>query len=541
MEKRNVEVSVVIPVYNVYEWIDDCMESVINQTYTDFEVILVNDGSIDGSEEKCKEWEQKDGRVRMISIPHQGVQVCRNIGIRKAKGEYIAFIDADDWVELDYLQKLYEKICKTDADLVECDFWRYDNNTGKKTYRPSYGRMGVEYTQKERILYGESVVWKSISKKDLWIKNNIEIPNCLGAAHVVYVLFLILGAKVACIHEALYYYRRMRKGSILDVNGRNSKEENRMGLDELSSMIKELTKRNLYNSNRKLWEKAIKYRMSDLLAAQFARKDSVEFIKLYRNYSDFIECEFGKEFNNKYMNVSGYNLNRILSYLPEIHNPYCRFNFSSLISIVYPVNSFTDIAHSNKYRFKMIQRDIGSLFWEILKKVNPRYLFIDFIEERFDVIKVENGYITKSDAFDGLSGNNLDGRIMKNGSEEFEILWEKACSFFFEKVSQVVAFENIYIIENYLSEKAGNVNEQKYYNQLDEIRNINSRLKKKYQFVKNNFEGICTVKAYENELYFTDSEYEYGAVPQHLNEIVNKKIAGQIEEELIKNGEYSYR
>lgn len=155
--KKNVPISIIIPVYNVFDWLDECLESVVNQTFSDFEVLLINDGSTDGSDKKCEEWEEKDSRIRYISKKNEGLSLTRNLGLREATGEYIIFIDSDDWLDLEYIEKLYTTACNTGADIVECDFWRYDDTTGKKTYRPCYGRMGIEYTDQERMLYGESV------------------------------------------------------------------------------------------------------------------------------------------------------------------------------------------------------------------------------------------------------------------------------------------------------------------------------------------------------------------------------------------------
>lgn len=532
MGKKDIEISIIVPVYNVYNWLDECLQSIADQTFQDFEVLLINDGSTDGSEKKCREWSEKDGRIRVINGPNRGLSVSRNIGLTEAQGTYIIFIDSDDWIDLRYVEKLYTTICETGADLVECDYWRYNDNTGEKVYRPCYGCMGIEYTVEEKMIYGESVAWRYISKKELWSKNKIEMPDCLGASHAVYVLLLGLGAKVISIHEPLYYYRRMRKGSIIDINGKGSKEEGKMGIAELSAMISEFKNRGLYEQYRELLERVVKYRMSDLLAAQFSRKSVSDFLVQYGNYREYIDQIFPDRNNHIYFNVGGYNLNKIVSYLPELHNPYYRFNFSSLISIVNPVKNWEYYAHSNKYRSKMIDRDATSVFWSMLEEIKPDFLFMDFIEERFDVIRLGDGYVTKSDAYDELQDKPKGGLLIKNQSMEFKRLWEESCICFFERVCKVIPLERIYIIENYLSEKVGDVNKQNYFQEIDEIKNINVCLKSKYEFIKKYVEEIQFVEAYKGKLYFTDQEYVYGAMPSHLNEIVNRKIARQIEKML---------
>ena len=173
-EKRQVTIiSIIIPVYNVVEWLDQCMDSVINQTFTDFEVLLIDDGSTDGSDLKCDDWFQKDKRIRVFHKKHEGVWISRNFGIQKAEGKYLAFVDSDDWIDKQYIEKLYDRARKTDADIVGCDFWRFNNQTKEKSYRASYGHMGKEYSLQENIIYGEFVMWEYISKKTILTENKI--------------------------------------------------------------------------------------------------------------------------------------------------------------------------------------------------------------------------------------------------------------------------------------------------------------------------------------------------------------------------------
>ena len=101
-------ISVVVPVYNVKQYLDDCMHSIVNQTYENIEIILVDDGSTDGSGELCEEWKGKDSRIRVIHQENGGLSAARNTGIEHAKGSYIAFVDSDDWVSEEYIEKLYE-------------------------------------------------------------------------------------------------------------------------------------------------------------------------------------------------------------------------------------------------------------------------------------------------------------------------------------------------------------------------------------------------------------------------------------------------
>ena len=116
-------VSVIIPIYNTEKFLPLCISSVLNQTLTDIEVLLVNDGSTDGSGKICDEYACKDQRIQVIHTLSQGVSHARNQGLETAKGEYIAFMDSDDWIETDMIATLYQLIRTNEAGCVPCGRW----------------------------------------------------------------------------------------------------------------------------------------------------------------------------------------------------------------------------------------------------------------------------------------------------------------------------------------------------------------------------------------------------------------------------------
>lgn len=111
-------ISIVIPIYNVASFLDQCIQSIAFQSYPNFECILVDDGSTDGSELICDKWAVKDTRIKVLHQNNQGVSVARNRGIEKAKGEYITFVDSDDWIESTYLEDMITPMLSHDVDLV---------------------------------------------------------------------------------------------------------------------------------------------------------------------------------------------------------------------------------------------------------------------------------------------------------------------------------------------------------------------------------------------------------------------------------------
>ncbi len=113
-------ITVIVPIYNKEKYVSACIESIINQTYTNLEILLINDGSTDSSEKICKEYAKKDARIKLISTENRGAARARNSGIDMAKGKFLSFIDADDIIAKTYYETMFEMIQNYDADIVEC-------------------------------------------------------------------------------------------------------------------------------------------------------------------------------------------------------------------------------------------------------------------------------------------------------------------------------------------------------------------------------------------------------------------------------------
>ena len=113
-------ISVIVPVYNVEEYLEECLNSIQHQTYTDIEVILVNDGSRDGSKEICERYCQQDPRFHLINQENKGLSGARNRGMTESKGEFITFVDSDDVIKDDMLEQLFKHMTSEEMDIVEC-------------------------------------------------------------------------------------------------------------------------------------------------------------------------------------------------------------------------------------------------------------------------------------------------------------------------------------------------------------------------------------------------------------------------------------
>ena len=121
-------VTIVLPIYNVEKYLNRCINSIVNQTYKNLEIILVDDGSPDKCSQMCDEWEKKDTRIKVVHKQNEGLGMARNTGIENATGDYICFFDSDDYLELTAIEKLYKLAKKTDSDIVTYGYSKVDDS-----------------------------------------------------------------------------------------------------------------------------------------------------------------------------------------------------------------------------------------------------------------------------------------------------------------------------------------------------------------------------------------------------------------------------
>ncbi|MBQ1316529.1 MAG: hypothetical protein IIY46_03495 [Lachnospiraceae bacterium] len=181
----------------------------------------------------------------------------------------------------------------------------------------------------------------------------------------------------------------------------------------------------------------------------------------------------------------------------------------------------------------MLRREINGAFTDIAEKIRPEVFVLDLTEERFDLLYDSGRYYTASDALDGAEGG--PDRVFPD-AERIAAGSARAAEAFAQGVSAVLAYLRrispgirVILVETYLSEKVGNLSGWEYYSELDRIRRDNAVLKERYARFKALCPEAAVVPAWRTEPYLTDRDYEYGALPQHLNGIVNRRIAAEID------------
>lgn len=218
-----VQITVAIPCYNGEKTIERCVESILAQTYTNYELLIINDGSKDNTPAVIEELAKKDSRIRIITQENRGLSATRNRGIEEAKGEYISFIDADDYICPDYLDRLYTAITATGADLAVCKYY-----TSEQPYKD-----GGVYTIDRSTMYKELLIPNDNIAAFAWNRlYKLDIINDAGLRYDARIYgnedalfnyqYLKYCDKVAVVDKALYHYI-INTGSIMFSKGYNPK------------------------------------------------------------------------------------------------------------------------------------------------------------------------------------------------------------------------------------------------------------------------------------------------------------------------------
>lgn len=213
--KSQMKLSVIVPVYNVKEYLGRCLDSIIDQTLKNMEIIIVNDGSTDGSDDIITAYALKDKRIHVVTQKNLGLSVARNSGLNVASGNYVAFIDSDDYIDRTMFSKMLNQIIKQDADIVVCQFNRV-NLLGQCNLIVEKAKHTFENMLASKIY---SVAWNKLYKRSLFVDNKIIYPSNLYHEDVATTFKLYFYAKkIIHLKEGLYYWRERKESISNDIS-----------------------------------------------------------------------------------------------------------------------------------------------------------------------------------------------------------------------------------------------------------------------------------------------------------------------------------
>ena len=203
------KISVIIPAYNVEDYIDKSFESLLNQTFEAFEIIAINDGSQDQTLEKMKVYEAKDTRIRVIDKINEGVGATRNLGLSLACGEYVIFIDPDDYVHEDFLKSLYKKAIETKANVIICNYYEcYENSNDLVEMKiPIESNSLLSIKENKDLLFKITPApWNKLIKTSVLKDNHIMFPLDYRSEDLTFTLKLLAKCETLAIESQLLYY-----------------------------------------------------------------------------------------------------------------------------------------------------------------------------------------------------------------------------------------------------------------------------------------------------------------------------------------------
>ena len=245
------KISIIVPIYNTEKFLDRCLKSIISQTYKNLEIILVNDGSTDNSLKKCNKYKNKDKRVIIIDKTHTGIADTRNMGIEKATGKYIGFVDSDDYIEKEMFEKLVLGMQRYKADISMCDLEQTieENEQTKNTKNTIDHVIMSRNTALEQLLYDKNIgnyMTVKLFKRHLFENVRFPIGRLYEDIATTYMLFN-KADRVIYFPTVMYHYYQ-RKDSIINYTTRKSIYDYSKAIFDRYEILKDENKKlDLYN------------------------------------------------------------------------------------------------------------------------------------------------------------------------------------------------------------------------------------------------------------------------------------------------------
>jgi glycosyltransferase involved in cell wall biosynthesis len=342
-------ISVIIPIYNVEKYLRQCLDSVVNQTYKNIEIILVDDGSTDGSYSIAKEYADKDARIKLFKQENSGQGAARNFGIKEAKGEYITFVDSDDYIDVNMLSTMISYMA--DNDIVCCKEYIVGKHSGEHDDFFSNNLNKSIIINENNITNIPSVVWGKLYKLNILKDNKIFFPEGLFYEDDYFFwCYSIYNPKAYFTDHRLYYYRRRDNGSIIAIT-QSKKSKKIFDIIQIASLIYALL------NNQKIfdkWKEAyLQYLQTSLIwRVQYLKKEWL--YEYYENVYKLLYC----------INISDLKSYKFLYYIKYLKTFQNKDIYKNIYSIVIGYKSV-------KYRFfnftfmKLILKN-NSLFYIVL-------------------------------------------------------------------------------------------------------------------------------------------------------------------------------
>lgn len=297
------KVSIIVPVYNTGKYLKKCLDSLIHQTLEDIEIIIVNDGSTDDSQSIIDEYVKMDSRIKSYIKENGGQGSARNLGLEKSTGEYIGYIDSDDFVELNMYEDMYNKSLEDNSDIVNVGYYIY-SETGyiieKQVFRRTENPTNIYNTPE--VLFYNTAVTNKLFKASLLKSNNIQFRVKKWYEDFDFVIKTLCYASNISVIEKPYYYYLQRSGSTMNNSNTSRNLEILEAMDEIISFCKEQGIYDKYIDELEFLALQHIYLPTNvrIIRANTSWKEKYEVINKINKYMD---GHFENYKNNKYNNI----------------------------------------------------------------------------------------------------------------------------------------------------------------------------------------------------------------------------------------------
>ena len=274
-----VKVSIIVPVYNCAPFLSRCLDSLVNQTLKDIEIICVNDGSMDNSLEILNNFSQKDSRIIVIDKENEGQSVARNVAIEIAKGDYLGFVDADDWVDLEYFEKLYNSAIKHDCDIACAGFKRCKSNKNKIS--KSFDKEVIADTIEKKIILdnlpAHNYIWNKIYRREAWREIGIKFtPKRYYEDMALMIKILHKMGKMVTVPNVYYNYRLNSFSTCAQKTSKHSCDY-KWAINELTKYAQD---NDIYLNFDNIVQKKVYYKIFNLTLMKIYHYESLRIYKL---------------------------------------------------------------------------------------------------------------------------------------------------------------------------------------------------------------------------------------------------------------------
>ena len=529
-------VSIIIPVYNTERYLDKCIQSILRQTYTSLEIIFINDGSTDHSLQILEKYQAEDDRIQIISVENGGQGRARNIGIERAKGEYIMFVDSDDWISEDCVEVLYSALVEKQCDISMGDIakTKFEEEEIISVLNTRMPALVDKHNKKEFLFDILSYPFAQLIRKELFAEHGISFPSHYFEDVATLPLIYAVADKICYQKNTIYYYRSWSGSTVNNI---------KLVGDRMSCVytLRDGLKRlGLYEEYKEEFLKFARRRrginrrvVRELLDRQY---QAYERRQLICDYEILGRCE--DKTGLRACVYGSYNLMiaaKIFLRLKNEEQVPNYFGFQNIISSTSPKNKtleavISSLPDGNPFRKKALVQDFKkTLFHQNPEQGGIDYFILDFLEERYDVGCMGDACFTMSDAFlDVKTCMHMGFGVLTSFSPEWKWVWQERCHEFIRSVREIVGDGKILLVKMKLSERQRQRGEEALFDDASSIRQINGNLEGCYDYFIQHCPEALVVEVEHLESFFTDRQFRHGCFPWHLNEDAYREIAGEM-------------